>query len=136
MFLALMTLATAANSPALAQQIRLAQATGDVKQISKDKLQNAIYKVSIDRNGAAASNKALVHLGYNKSEAGKITDTIRKVASGSKSFENFRDVTDGKSPKGVKIAEADIKLLQSVISKGTHVPPPIWDGHTWEGSSM
>lgn len=134
--LALLALASAAESPALAQQVRQAEKTGDAKHISQTDLLRAVYKVSLNGNGA---EKALIHLGYNAAEASQITKTASKIASDAGSYENFRSIVEGKVPKGIKLSEQETALIRSVTlttGGGGRQGRRMWEGtkgRTWEG---
>ena len=137
-FVALMTLASAAGvSPVLAEQIRHAEATGDMRHISQDELLRSIYSVSMSPNGARVGAKALVELGHNPQEAAEMTELAISISHKAGSYANFKGLISGDQMGNVQLSAREMALLRSVAARGGEAAKlhTKWDGRTWEGSS-
>lgn len=128
LFLALTTLAAAAASPVLAQQVARAVATGEAHHISRDEVIRALYRTCTGGN-MALGIKALTELGHAPGEARELASQASSIAKKSMSFENFRMLLlEGRASKDFMLSDRETALIRSLHTK--------WDGRTWEGSAM
>src|ERR1041385_2297779 len=117
-FLALMTLASSPfASPALAEQVRYAEATGNIHHISWDGFLGALYNVARAPDGVPVCMQAMMQHGYNKQEAAQIADTIKNIAQKADSSRAFLAVIEGRAPKGVELSPRETVLLRSVVAR-------------------
>jgi len=157
-FLALMALAVASGSPALAQQVRAAEQAGQLHQVSRTEVLRAVYRLSLSGNSGAGL-QPLIALGHSPEEARQMIDLTTSIARKAGSAENFMMIASGGvASKDFKLSAREEAMLRSVAARvsggnggpgrtweGSELavakPRPIgaainWDGRTWEGNAL